>query len=32
MASFGYPKHKFKNLEFAQQQFELKVHFDPTIK
>jgi len=38
MASFGYPKHKLKTLEFAQQQFwtqcsfSVKIHFDPMVR
>jgi hypothetical protein len=32
MASFGYPKHKFKKFKFAQQHFWIEIHFDPTIK
>ncbi len=32
MASFGYTKHKLKNLEFAQQHFSiLKVHFESKL-
>jgi hypothetical protein len=38
MASFGYSKHKKKNLEFANNIFEFKVyfwvkiHFDPIVR
>ncbi len=38
MASFGYPKHKQKNLEFAKQHFWtqssfwVKIHFDPMAR
>jgi hypothetical protein len=38
MASFGYPKHKFKKLEFAQQHFWtqssfwVKINFHPMVR
>jgi hypothetical protein len=38
MASFGQPKHKQKNLEFAQQHFGtqsslwVKINFDPMVR
>jgi hypothetical protein len=38
MAFFGYPKHKQKTLEFAQQRFGtqslfwIKINFDPTVR
>ncbi len=38
MASFGYPKHKQKTLEFAKQHFgiqnsvSVKINLDPTVR
>jgi hypothetical protein len=38
MASFDYPKHKWKTLEFAhkyfwtQSSFWVKINFDPTVR
>jgi hypothetical protein len=38
MASYSYPKHKFKTLEFAQQHFWIqssfwvKINFDPMVR
>jgi hypothetical protein len=38
MASFGYPKHELKTLEFVQQHFgiqisfRIKIHFDLTFR
>jgi hypothetical protein len=31
MAFFGYPKHKQKTLEFAQQHLEHKVYFESKL-